>query len=187
VITVRSKICCFAGHRPHKLAFGYDEEHEDCLLLKMKLLVEIEEMRKKGVAAFVSGVGMGVDIWAAEMVLDLKQAYPDAGIQLVAVIPFEEQASRWSEAWRERYFRILTQVDETVLLHNHYTKGCMHERNRYMVDRSAHMIAVFNGHEGGTKYTVDYAARKGIHVVIIDPTDMIKKEIPPLRDFKLIE
>jgi len=43
------------------------------------------------------------------------------------------------------------------------------------------MIAVFNGHEGGTKYTVDYAARKGIHVVIIDPTDMIKKEIPPLR------
>lgn len=42
------------------------------------------------------------------MVLDLKQAYPDAGIQLVAVIPFEEQASRWSEAWRERYFRILT-------------------------------------------------------------------------------
>jgi len=106
----------------------------DCLLLKMKLLAEIEEMRKKGVAAFISGMAMGVDIWAAEMVLDLKQAYPTEGIQLVAVIPFEEQASRLNEAWRERYFRILTQVDETVLLHNRYTKGCMHERNRYMVD-----------------------------------------------------
>lgn len=55
----RSRTCCFTGHRPHKLPFGYDEEHEDCLLLKMKLVVEIETMRKNGVTNFVSGMDVG--------------------------------------------------------------------------------------------------------------------------------
>lgn len=183
----RSRTCCFTGHRPQKLPFGYDEEHEDCLLLKMKLVVEIEAMRKNGVTTFVSGMSVGVDIWAAGIALDLKQAYPDAGIRLVAAVPFEEQANRWSEPWRERYFSILKQADETVTLRARYARGCMHERNRYMVDRSAHMIAVFNGHEGGTEYTVNYAIQKGIHAVVLNPDDMTKKEIPPLQDFKLIE
>lgn len=128
-----------------------------------------------------------MDIWAAEIVLDLKKAYPYAGIRLVAAVPFEGQANRWSEAWRERYFSILEQADETVTLCARYTRGCMHERNRYIMDRSAHMIAVFNGHEGGTEYTVNYAIQKGIHAVVLNSDDMTRKEIPPLRDFKLIE
>ena len=34
----------------------------------------------------------------------------------------------------------------------------MLERNRYMVDESSLMIALFNGRAGGTKYTIDWYA-----------------------------
>jgi len=34
-----------------------------------------------------------------------------------------------------------------------------------MVDRSNLVIAVFGGHKGGTKNTIDYAKRMGVEVV----------------------
>ena len=40
-----------------------------------------------------------------------------------------------------------------------------------MVDLTTHLIAVYDGQKGGTKYTVDYAKEKGLFVLIIDPMD----------------
>ena len=36
-----------------------------------------------------------------------------------------------------------------------------------MVDRSARLIAAYTGEKGGTKNTVDYAARKGVQTVFV--------------------
>ena len=63
--------CCFTGHRPAKLSFGYDEESPDCLRLKVRLLSLIDKMRMKGVTSFLSGMAQGVDIIAAEAVIDI--------------------------------------------------------------------------------------------------------------------
>lgn len=179
--------CCFTGHRPEKLPWGHDEESEDCILLKLKLTVQIEEMRRRGVTTFYTGMAQGVDMFAAEAVLLLKQAYPDEEIRLIAVIPHEGQANRWSVDYRERYFNILADVDDDVCLHTHYTRGCMHERNRYMVERCSHLIAVFNGEAGGTRNTVEYARKKGLEIVTINPNDMTVTTDPPFRGFKLIK
>lgn len=173
----KQNACCFSGHRPTKLPYGYDEEHPNCLALKLKLAVEIEQMRKKGVTTFLIGMAQGPDIWCAEIVLDLKQAYPDTEIKLIAVLPFEGQADRWHEEYRERYFNILARADDVVTLQAHYTKGCMQKRNRYLVDSSAHMIAVYNGQKGGTQFTVDYAVQKGLDIVIFNP-DALERTQP---------
>lgn len=174
----KKNTCCFTGHRPAKLPWGYDEEWEDCVRLKLKLACEIEAMRQKGVTTFISGMAIGVDLWAAEIVLDLKRAYPDEQIELFAAIPYEGQANRWSVDYRERYFNTLAEADGDIILHEHYTKSCMHERNRFMVDNSAYMIAVFNGEKGGTANTVKYAESKGLNIVIINPNDLSRDEVP---------
>ena len=44
------------------------------------------------------------------------------------------------------------------MVQDHYGPGCMQRRNRYMVDHSALLIAVYDGRKtGGTYYTVKYA------------------------------
>ena len=43
----------------------------------------------------------------------------------------------------------------------------MQKRNKYMVDNSDLIIAVFNGNSGGTKQTNDYAKSKNIEIIII--------------------
>ena len=46
-----------------------------------------------------------------------------------------------------------------------YDRGCYHVRNRYMVDRSGLCLCYFNHMQGGTAYTVAYAAREGVRLV----------------------
>ena len=183
----KKNTCCFTGHRPQKLPWGYDEEWEDCVKLKLKLACEIEAMRKKGVTTFISGMAIGVDMWAAAIVLDLKSAYPQDTIKLIAAIPYEGQANKWSVEYRERYFDILAQADQEVIMQEHYTKSCMNERNLFMVDNSAYMIAVFNGDKGGTANTLHYAESKGLNIVIINPNDLSRDEKPLYRGLKLLK
>ncbi len=177
----KQKTCCFSGHRPMKLSFGYDEGHPDCLRLKVSLIGEVDKMRKNGVTAFLTGMAQGIDLIAAGIVLDMRRAYPEDNLRLAAVIPYEGQADRWGEEYRERYFDILSKADEVVTLRTRYADTCMQERNRYMVNASSHLIAVYSGAEGGTKYTVDYAIKRGLDVVLINPGTLKRKQLPPSK------
>ena len=156
--------CCFTGHRPEKLRLS---EREVCAALER----EIHNAITDGFHVFISGMARGTDIWAAEIVLAMKKKYPDKNINLIAAIPYEGQTNKWSEDWKKRYADILNQADEKVLLQKQYTRGCLHARNRYMVDNSSFIIAVFNGEEGGTKYTIDYAKKQGLRIKILDPRE----------------
>ena len=42
-------------------------------------------------------------------------------------------------------------------------------RNRYLVDHANFLIAVYDGKPGGTQYTVEYARKKGLEIVQIEP------------------
>ncbi len=162
------KNCAFTGHRPMRFIFGYDEEDERCLKLKLEMAQQVEILIRSGVSLFYSGIALGVDQWGAEIVLDLKRPYPN--IRLVAVLPCETQADKWSLAQRERYFNLLARADDVITLRTRYTKECMQERNRYMVDHAEHLLAVYDGGgKGGTAYTVRYAQEKGRQITVIHP------------------
>ena len=44
------------------------------------------------------------------------------------------------------------------------TRGCMHKRNRHLVDNSSACICYLTKDSGGTAYTVEYARNKGLLV-----------------------
>ena len=87
-------------------------------------------------------------------------------IRLVTVVPHEGQANRWTESWRERYFRVLELSSEVITLSSHYTSGCYHTRNRYLVDHCDKLLALYNGGgKGGTAYTVQNARQRNKEIV----------------------
>lgn len=165
------KCCCFTGHRPKSLPFGDDESAAECVKLKELLRKNIEQqIVKNGVMHFISGMAMGVDIYGAEIVLKLKEKYPQ--ITLECAIPFEAQANRWDEKWKKRYFDIIRLSDNTTTLQTTHSRGCMMNRNRYMVDNSDVVIAVWNGEKSGTGNTVRYAKKCGKKIILIDPNKL---------------
>ena len=117
--------CAFTGHRPDRFSFGYNESDERCLKIKTLMSEHIRKLIVEGTEIFYSGMAIGVDIWAAEIVLELKKEHPC--ISLIAVVPCKTQADRWSEEQKERYRTILAACDEVIILNDHYTRGCMHQ------------------------------------------------------------
>ena len=115
-------------------------------------------------------MAIGVDMYAAEIVLGLKASYP--GITLESSIPCESQAAKWSEALRDRYFDIASKCDKETLIQTHYSPDCMDKRNRYMVDHADVLIAVWDGSPSGTGKTVRYAHQQGKSVTVIDPVSL---------------
>ncbi|MDO5112215.1 MAG: SLOG family protein [Clostridia bacterium] len=166
---MKTLTCCFTGHRPQKFHFGVDEQHRDCVRLKRVLEAQIKAMIDQGITTFYSGMALGTDMWCAQIVQAFQENMPERDIRLIAVVPFEGQADRWSHDFRARYCSILAKATEVVTLNARYNMACMQQRNRHMVDRASHVIAVYSGAPGGARYTVEYARGKNRTLVIIDP------------------
>lgn len=165
------KTCAFTGHRPQHLPFGMNEDDERCVKLKEELKEQIINLiEAENVTHFITGMALGVDLYAAEIVLDLKARYPS--ITLESAIPCETQAVKWSMAQRERYYDIAAQCDKETMLQSHYSPDCMDKRNRYMVDHADYIIAVWDGKPSGTGKTVMYAQSKGKVIIKVNPATL---------------
>ena len=150
--------CCFTGHRPEKLTRPEAEIKKD---LEEAILQAIDD----GFVTFITGMARGVDIWAGEIVLQLRKYNPN--LHLIAASPYDGFESRWSADWQQRYKDILDQADLVRFVCKGYSKACFQIRNEWMVDRSARVIAVYNGKAGGTRNTIEYAHQSNILTVVI--------------------
>lgn len=164
----RDVTCCFTGHRPDKLPWGADEGDPRCADLKNRIAAALEEAYEKGMRHFICGMALGADLYFCEAALDLRRRRP--GVTVEAAIPCEEQAARWGERDRNRYFALVKDCDYETMVQHHYDRGCMLRRNRYMVDRSSMLIAAYDGLLGGTMYTLAYAMKKGLEIVTLELT-----------------
>lgn len=162
----REKSCCFTGHRPGKLPWGSGEDDPRCLALKKRIEGEIFRAYDDGFRHFICGMAHGADFYFCEAALALRNERP--GVTVEAAIPCESQPDRWRAEDRERYKELVGLCDFETMVQRVYDRGCMYRRNRYMVDRSARLIAAFDGSGGGTMYTITYAMRQGLDVVILD-------------------
>jgi uncharacterized phage-like protein YoqJ len=138
------------------------------MLRKLRAIIE-RFILKRGVTTFISGMALGVDMWSAQIILQLKEKYPN--IKLVCAIPCAEQYKIWNEDDQIIYHEILEQSDEVYYVsEDAYTAWCMHKRDEWMVDNSNFVIAVFDGVEdGGTWHTVKYAKKRQRKIIQLHP------------------
>ena len=169
----REKTACFTGHRPEKLFLSDTETAAQVLEIRRSLHARILQAVDDGYTTFLCGMAQGTDLYFCQAVLDLRQAHPDVTIE--AAVPFAGQADRWPAADQARRLALLDQCDlETVVQHT-YTPGCMGRRNRYMVDRSSLLLAVYDGTpRGGTMNTLAYAMRQGVQTVILPVEEEVR-------------
>lgn len=151
---MKNQTCCFTGHRKIPL----DQLESVTQRLRDAVIASI----KDGYLYFGAGGALGFDTLAAQTILDLKKDYPQ--IKLILVLPCKTQARGWKQEDIEEYNRIMKAADKVVYTSQDYYSGCMHKRNRHLVDNSSLCICYLNSNTGGTAYTVDYAKSVGCRV-----------------------
>ena len=135
------KSCAFTGHR----ILGEDFSEK-------ALKNAVKEAIKAGVEIFYCGMAIGFDLLAAETVLELKAEFPQ--IRLVACVPCYGQEKSFSKEDKARYSKALKNADEQRILSEHYYRGCMQVRDKYMAEHADMLIAYCKKQTGGTAYTV---------------------------------
>ena len=142
------RTCCVTGHRDipeNKRAYVEAE-------LRKEILSAIED----GYTRFISGFAEGADLTFAAIVAELKAQ--GHSLFLEAAIP---HASRM-ENKNQLFQKLIPTCDDVKVLCGSYSRGCYFVRNRYMVDESSRVIAVYNGQKsGGTFFTMQYARKQG--------------------------
>ncbi len=176
-----SCVCCFTGYRPHRFPFepeGLRPEH-----VREALGRQIRRLYDEGCRVFISGMCVGVDLWAAAEVLALQDAHPD--IELIAAVPFAGQESRWPAADQREYRRILAACTRVETLFSPdqakaNAAACYRKRNQWMVDNADTVLAVYTAidaeRRSGTAATVRYARQKLKRIVYIHPTTLAMSE-----------
>lgn len=105
------------------------------------------------------------DTIASRAVLAMREKYPN--IKLILVLSCLTQTRGWILEDIVEYERIKAQADKIVYTAKEYTRGCMHKRNRHLVNNSSVCICYLKESFGGTAYTVRYAKEQGLEIINI--------------------
>lgn len=141
---MKNKIICVTGHRNIP-----DDKIE---YVRTQLLNEIQSAINDGYTTFISGFADGADLLFAECVLEHKKEYPN--LFLEAAIPYANRIKNGNAQMRD----LLRKCGSVKFVCNEYQPDSFMLRNRYMVQQSSRVVAVYDGRDsGGTVFTMRYA------------------------------
>lgn len=151
----RMQTCCFTGHR------NIPSEAQSKLAVRLEKI--ILALYRKGVLYYGAGGALGFDTIAAQTVIRLRERCP--GMKLILVLPCLTQTRGWGAEDVAAYEHIKAEADKVVYTSQQYTPGCMHKRNRHLVDNSGVCICYLTKGSGGTAYTVQYAEKNKLEII----------------------
>ena len=153
------------GHRPDKLG-GYKADANFRAIRRH--MRDFLEDAPQGELWLLSGGALGIDQFWIEVGLYLK-------LPVVAILPFKGYDSKWPDASRTLYAKLLDRCEEVrYVCEPGYDPAKLQKRNEFLVDNSDVLVAYWNGSEGGAKNCIDYAIFKNKIINEFNVEDIIK-------------
>lgn len=107
-------------------------------VIRTELQLVIDDLYKDGKKYFLTGLGQGFDILAAEVVLECAKKYPS--IELHAVIPYPGHELCYSDADKVRYKRLYEASTKRIYLNEWFNEEAFAQQVEYMVSESSEVV-----------------------------------------------
>ena len=104
--------CVITGHRPTRFKFKYNEKDKRCQRIKKCLQEQLIRLYNQGVRCFWVGGAMGADMWAAEILLRMKEQTMYQDVELCLALPFEGYDAGWDD-WHRKRMGFIRKYDNT--------------------------------------------------------------------------
>ena len=139
------------GHRPDKLGGYTPRAFGNLVIVARQWMKDLNDPN----LCIISGMALGWD-------QALAQAAVLLNVPFIAAVPFEGQQSKWPQASRVQYAKLLEKAESIhVVSDGGYSPYKMQKRNEWMVDQADGVVAMFNGSQGGTYNCIEYAEETG--------------------------
>ena len=141
--------CAITSQRPTRFKFKYQEYMTSCKRLKKRLHDVFAELYRRGVRRFYVGGALGVDLWAGEILLEMRRREEYQGLEIVLVYPFPGHDERWDPKSRERLRHLKENCDQFVMGSKIVGAQGYWERTAYMVEHADCLAAVYDDESPG--------------------------------------
>lgn len=165
--------CAITGHRPTRFKWKYNENNTGCKRLKKRLREQFILLYEQGVRNFYVGGALGTDLWAGDILLDLKDQPEYSEINFYIALPFEGHNRDWNPKSKSKLAAQLSRCAGSVIVGTPNNPAVSYKRrNYYMVDHADVLLAVYDNDRSirsGTGMTVNYARKKDLPIILIHP------------------
>ena len=164
--------CAITSQRPTRFKFKYQEYMTSCKRLKKRLHDVFTELYRRGVRRFYVGGALGVDLWAGEILLEMRRQEEYQELEIVLVYPFPGHDERWDPKSQARRRHLKENRHQLVVGGTRGgTKG-YRERTAYMVEHADCLVAVCDDESpgpSGVEVALQMAEARKLPVVLIHP------------------
>ena len=169
--------CAITSQRPTRFKFKYQEYMTSCKRLKKRLHDVFTELYRRGVRRFYVGGALGVDLWAGEILLEMRRQE----LEIVLVYPFPGHDERWDPKSQERLRHLKENCDQFVMGSKIVGAQGYRERTAYMVEHADCLVAVCDDETAGpsgVEAVLRMSEARKLPVVLIHPdTGKIKMKL----------
>ncbi|WP_018660309.1 SLOG family protein [Heyndrickxia acidiproducens] len=153
------KVVAITGYKPHELGI-FQLEHPAVHYIKKAIKKRLLELLDEDYEWVLISGQQGVELWAAEVVFDLQQDYPE--LKLAVLPPFEGQEEKWKDEQKEYYEMILTQADFTASISRqpYESPQQFRNKNRIFLHKSDCLLVLYDEErEGVAKFLYEEAKK----------------------------
>ncbi|MBP1970551.1 putative phage-like protein YoqJ [Virgibacillus natechei] len=167
------KIITVTGYKPMELGI-FKEDDTKIKFIKAAIEKKLIGFIEEGLEWVLISGQMGVELWTAEVVLELKEMYD---IKVAIIPPFENQENRWPEQIQQKYQELIQAVDFYKPIYKGDYKGAFQfkAKNLWLIDKSDGCLLLMDDEFRGSNrffYDIAMEAEKDYPVHLITPADL---------------
>lgn len=167
------KVLTVTGYKPMELSI-FKPDDKRISFVKGAIEKRLIDFLEDGLEWVLISGQMGVELWAGEVVLDMKEKYP---IKLAVIPPFENQESRWPEQVQLLYQKLLARADFYKPLYKGDYQGPFQfqAKNMWLVDKSDGCLMLLDEEfPGSNRFFHEAAVKAGedYPIFLITPADL---------------
>jgi uncharacterized phage-like protein YoqJ len=140
------------GYKAQELGI-FSLKHPGIEIIKKAIKKQIIELIDEGLEWVIISGQWGVEVWAAQAVIELKEIYTH--LRLAVITPFLEQDEKWSEDKRNLYRDMLKHADyvNSITQSKYDGPWQFKEKNKFLLRNSDGIILVYDEeNEGSPKF-----------------------------------
>ncbi|WP_345239031.1 DUF1273 domain-containing protein [Pontibacillus salipaludis] len=142
------RVITVTGYKPMEMGI-FKVDDPNIVFVKETLRRRLIPLIEEGVEWVLISGQMGVELWACEVLLALKEQY---NVHVGIFPPFNNQESRWPEAQQEEYRRLSEEVDHVQALYNKDYDGPYQFRakDQWLLDKTDGCLILYDEETGGS-------------------------------------